>query len=122
MSASEYATALREIADWYEAHPDVPAPSPAPINLFFGDKDELVAVARAVGERLTKSGSGDWYWLRKEFPSGWALEFNVRREQVCTRRVVGTEPVPEQIIPAHTKEIVEWDCHSLLAQEAPERV
>jgi hypothetical protein len=35
---------------------------------------------------------------------------------VCTRRVVRTEEVPEQVIAAHTREIVTWDCEpSLLA-------
>lgn len=45
----------------------------------------------------------------------WALDFNWPRREVCTRRVVGTEDVPEQVTPAHTREIVEWDCHPLLA-------
>lgn len=43
--------------------------------------------------------------------------YKAKRELICTKKVVGTEEVPEKVIPARTKEIVEWECEptSLLA-------
>ena len=38
------------------------------------------------------------------------LNYFCKREAVCTKRVVGTKEVPEQVIPARTEEVVEWDC------------
>jgi len=47
----------------------------------------------------------------------YTIMYYVKREAVCTRRVVGTKEIPEQIVPARTEEVVEWDCEpvSLLA-------
>jgi hypothetical protein len=40
------------------------------------------------------------------------------RAAVCERKVVGTKEVPEYVSPAHTEEIVEWECRdSLLAPD-----
>ena len=48
---------------------------------------------------------------------GLKLRFVFTRQSVCTCRVVGTVEVPEVVIPAHTKELVEWDCQPILAED-----
>ena len=118
MTGPEYASMLREIADWYEAYPTLPAPSLSPFNAFVATKEALVAVARSGGGPFDKGRDTGYVWLRKVFLRGGVVEFNVPRTQVCTRRVVGLTSVPERIIPAHQEEIVEWDCEPLLGDEA----
>jgi len=46
------------------------------------------------------------------------LTYQVNREAVCTRKVVGYEDVPERVTPAYRKEIVEWDCDTSLIKLA----
>ena len=38
------------------------------------------------------------------------LGFSTSRGGICTSRVVGQKEIPEQIIPARTEDILEWDC------------
>jgi hypothetical protein len=64
---------------------------------------------------FAKSHDGTWLNLVKDF-GAFTLEVLYKSELVCERVVVGTENVPEKTVPAHTKEIVEWQCpESLLA-------
>ena len=113
MNGKEYAQMLRAHADWWEAHPTLPAPYWWPQNVFLDSKEELAAVARGL-EKAEKGSSGEWYYLRVTTPDGTQLDFNVSREKTCVRRVIGTEEVPEKVTPAYTREIVEWDCQPLL--------
>jgi len=46
------------------------------------------------------------------------LTYQVNREAVCTRRVVGYEDVPERVTPAYRRELVEWDCDTSLIKLA----
>ena len=65
-----------------------------------GDDDELMFVTRSFGGNVTAS-------------------YHTDREEVCTRRVVGTEtvevPDPDAPLVTVEREIVEWDCGPLLA-------
>ena len=65
-----------------------------------GDDDELMFVIRSFGGNVTAM-------------------YHTGREQVCTRRVVGTEtvevPDPDAPLVTVEREIVEWDCGPLLA-------
>lgn len=49
----------------------------------------------------------------------WQIEYSVKREAVCERKVVGKRTVEERVIPAHEEEEFEWVCNdkSLLADE-----
>lgn len=42
-----------------------------------------------------------------------SITYYVKREAVCVKKVVGTEEVPERVYPAHTKEVVEWECEDV---------
>lgn len=50
------------------------------------------------------------------------LTYYAKREAVCKKKVVGTEQVPEKVIPAHTKEIVEWDCEPVSLRAVGEKL
>ena len=115
MTAHEYADGLRQIADWYEEHPEIPVPHLDSVDIYtVRDRDDLRRVARALGHCEKGSASAEsLFVLKRQFGALW-LQFYWHREQVCTRRVVGVTEVAEQFIPAHTREIVEWDCESIL--------
>ena len=120
MTSKEFVDGLRQIADWYEQHPDFPLPHlcDAGMDIFrVNSADELAQAARTLGT-VEKFTIGDaLYGIRRTF-GALRLQIIVDRAVVCTRRVVGIEEVPETVTPAHTREIVEWDCHSLLKAEA----
>jgi hypothetical protein len=108
MAEQDFIRGLREFADFLEAHPEVPAPTYPDLSIFT-DRDGLRLAARAL-PRAEKVGLGDSFFvLRGEF-GNIEVQCMAPREQVCRRVVVGTEEVPEKVVPAHTKEVVEWEC------------
>ena len=115
MTAHEYADGLRQIADWYEAHPEIPVPHLDSVDVYtVHDRDDLQRVARALGSCEKGSASAEsLFVLKRRFGALW-LQFYWNRAQVCTQRVIGVKEVAEQVIPAHTYEIVEWDCDPIL--------
>lgn len=142
-----YTAGLRELADWLDAHPEVPLPylgaHPAadrfnptaaihvhPLLIGGGDpRDVLAAVARAMGNATkTVSASGSRMHVWRDF-AGISVTASADRADVCERVVVGVEeitveePDPDAVaalpkIP-HTKTVerVEWICSPLLATD-----
>ena len=109
----EYADGLRAIADWFEAHPDVPTPDYPRIDVSSAEtKEEALVIARALGS-CTKTYGDTTFTLAKDF-GGIHLSFNFWRSAVCERRVIGVLHVPASSTPAHDEEIVEWECSPLL--------
>lgn len=49
----------------------------------------------------------------------WEIEYSVKRDAVCERKVVGKKHIEERVLPAHDEEEVEWICNdkSLLAED-----
>lgn len=132
MTNDEYVASLREMADWYEAHPGMPIPE-AEFNCFNvrmdeeTDKDAAQRIVR-VAAPCKKSYDDTLFSIRKTFGS-LTLRYIFMRNEVCERVVIATEEVPERVIPAepervepaHVKEIVEWRCEPLLAENAKQR-
>ena len=116
----ELVAGLRELADFVEAH-GLEIPSEMRVqstyNFLYDDhngrtgreKARIIAKILARGGRAEKNFQGSYLELVRRF-GPIKVEFNVNREQVCVKRVVETVEVPEAIIPAYTKEVVEWDC------------
>lgn len=124
-TAAEYATGLRELADWIEAHPDIALPDNELMVYSLNTRAEAANCLRALMPCKKEYRDTNFYISREFGPI--TLKFMFYRNDICTKRVVGTKEVgtevipsrftPEQIIPAHTEEIYEWDCgESLLAQ------
>lgn len=91
------AESLRLLADWYEAHPDMPAP-----KVWVGGGlglEDARRIARALGA-FDKGGDDMFFELNKSFGS-LVLTVQFYRPHICTKRVV-------------QKEVVEWDCPALL--------
>lgn len=134
--------ALREAADLLDAHPELPQPCifayahsgkiEVTWQLMHDDdaKDDQRAVAqrivRAIGGSWKKEPWGDRFDLEREY-RGLKLQIYTHREQVCERIVTGTETVtipaveaqPEQVV---EREVVEWRCLPLLADDQTETV
>jgi hypothetical protein len=125
MADQNYVTFLRELADFYEAHPLVPE-----VSIYrwvsggqvWLDKTDGKEILRSIGS-FNKEFSDDKL-LAKKTIGGRVITFFVEREAVCTARVVGTKHVeetvvpssytPEQVIAAHDEDVVEWDCEPVL--------
>lgn len=125
--AQQFAAGLRELAEMYETYPGMPVPNPY-LFCYGASPRQLVEIARAQGAQETKKDySGETFTLIKQFTGRLQVRFSISREQVCRKVVKGTREVPETVepaktIPAHTEEIVEWECHPLLAPPEPERL
>lgn len=113
MTNQEYAHSLRLIADWYEAHPEFEAPYGDFSVCNLNGKDTAAALVRALGG-CEKEYSENMFFIKKSF-AGLKISFAFYRNDVCERVVVGEEDVPEKIIPAQKREIVEWRCAPILA-------
>ena len=105
---------LREMADFLEAHPQPDDYGDVSINFFCKTKEELAWRTAGAGER-TKHFAYDFAYMRKNFGPSCYIDWNVRREQVCEKVVVGTETVELPAVEARpaqtvTREKTEWRC------------
>jgi len=111
---------LREVADWYEQHPDTPLTHEEAFSLPLYGVHTPTEAGRLL--RLFAPCEKEWTasMLRivKRFPSGATIIAVFNRSEVCTRNVVGMRIIPARVIEEHEEEIVEWDCGPLLAAEA----
>lgn len=125
-----YIQGLRQLADALEAHPWVPLPTSGIMFGFHGDADargQVAAVARALPcswrKNVWDGQSGSAYIDLTGKIAGLPVHISAYRDDVCTRVVTGTEKreVEETVTPAVTRqvvrevEVVEWECHSVLA-------
>lgn len=107
----------RKVLDWLEAHPDVPLPRDLDQGnlsiLSLDSKEEALFLAREFGS-CEKAWNDESLRIIKYFGS-MKLSALFFREYICERTVIGTEEVPENVTPAHRREIVDWKCDPLLA-------
>ena len=128
---AEFVQGLKELAEFYESHPEVDLPERKLSIYYFAysaqDKilarDKMIATARAMGH-ASKDYAGDYFFLRKEFSGGVELAACISRETVCEPVVVGyvDEPekvIPEQVVPARRVPKIEWACGKSLLAAAP---
>ena len=130
--AWQLADDLRKFADFIEVHshelPDVSIDLRSYVWDWAlaedGDVPKTIALAMRAGmkraDKVTKEYTDGYFRLFLHFGS---LEYKVicNREDVCTRRVTGTEMVTQKIAPEGKwteetveQDIVEWDCNPLL--------
>lgn len=106
----------RSLLTWIESHPDVPLPQELEWSgltiVTLDTKDEAVALIKALGS-CEKVWNDDMFSIMKTF-GALKLKAIFWRQQICERVVVGSEEVPEKVIPASVRELVEWRCEPLL--------
>lgn len=115
---------LRALADFYDANPLCPEPE---ISIYL-HADKAKEVLRNLGS--FEKDYDDSYMYARVKVGDRTLKLSTQRDAVCTRKVVGTREVPEEVIPstytpeevipAHTAEIIEWECDPILAREMSE--
>lgn len=112
MTHAQYAESLRMIADWFEAHPEVPLPYRAHdfgYQHLSTTQESMARIARAMGACKKEYTDSGLFHLKRDFGAVTVDAFCSRTE-VCKRKVVGSKHMPEQVIPAHDQDIVEWEC------------
>lgn len=128
-----YIKGLRALADALEANPDLILPwegSKTDLSVFTETVDQLTHYRRLLGKvDKTVRDAGVYGFQITGALEGLSLRVYGDREQVCTRRVIGTRevtktvPDPDALAAVPTVEVietveeVEWDCHPLLAAE-----
>lgn len=119
---------LRALADHLEATPGLRVNPMATVSVLLSYKDEEVSeTVRLMGGERSKRPMADegFMLIARDFGGNVVLKLIADREQVCTKRVVGTEtvevpdPTALALVPTITqeREIVEWDCDPVLAPE-----
>lgn len=121
-----YTDGLRKIADLIDEHPELPLPfygaDGNSLSWFVYDTAHLALLLDAMEGQRHKD-YGTYFADVKGHVAGVLVEAHIPREQVCERRVVGTEtvelPDPEALaaVPkiAVERDVVEWTCHPILA-------
>ena len=134
VKSSELADDLHSLADLFDLHGD---DLPDGINISIlsylwswcidGPVPEILATTmRAglkVGAEVSKVYDDDRFRLNIKMPNGRIIyQVSAERDKVCTKRVTGTEIVEKDVPPEGEwtkklveQEVVEWDCHPLLA-------
>lgn len=116
----EFCDGLRAVADWLEAHPDLALPQSDVSCYALDTKEEAAHTLKNLAPCEKIYTEGLFYISRRFGPVILRYAFN--RDSVCTLKVVGKREVPEtviearpeQIIPAHTVDITEWECAPIL--------
>lgn len=116
MTTKEYVYGLRQLADWYERHPNVKIPHNPPTVYSYNSKEEALFLAGILG-RSEKKFEYSGFYLIKKFGE-LELRFCFNREVICERVVTGTRIVPAVSYPEHPEDIIEWKCHPLLEEDA----
>lgn len=112
----ETAAQLRQVADFIEEHADALEGHYIPhyaLNIFPGDAQKALALARAIGGKWDKKEAGDWLYLRRAI-GRHTIEINMNRNLVCERVQVGTKtvevPDPEAALVTVEEPVYEWHC------------
>ena len=128
MEIKNCASFLRTLADFYELHPDTPAPSiwgwSNDVSIYL-PAEKSKEYLRRIGA-FEKEYVGETFRAKKILNDGEVvLLFNTDRTAVCRKVVKGTRVVPETYVPGteghiepeHEEEIVEWECDEPILAE-----
>lgn len=125
---------LQALAAWRTAHPEIVVfaggvgaqylVSSARTNLPPADIVRAIADGAPIGTVKKEPGVGPdierCMFVERSFGGGVRVTYVAKREEVCTRRVVGTEtvqvPDPDAPLVTVERELVEWDCEPILAE------
>jgi hypothetical protein len=105
----EFVQGLRDLADFYEAYPDLEIPRWTNLYTFYDTIEDAPGVAASMAP-CDKNYTESFFQLSKKFGKHLTLLASWDRDVVCKKIQVGVKEIPEQIIPAHTEPVYEWDC------------
>jgi hypothetical protein len=102
---TQFAAALRALADIYDAHPVMEVPArPLGIWLFGAKREAFAATVKALGScRKIEPKPNDYFFTVEKVLEGVPIQFSTERSSVCRKvRVV--------------KEVDDWDCSDPLLE------
>lgn len=116
---ASWIASLRDVADFYEQHPDFPIDHGglrflAYVGTYNTDQPARFAeLASMLGGQRAKDADDQWFRVIRKF-GPFEIEVYAERDAVCTKVVVGSETVevPDPAAPKITveREVVEWTC------------
>ena len=111
---------LRQMADFLEAHDDLPIPHYEQyLNVWVYKKEEMAELVKGKG-KWEKKAENTYMLFRKQF-GPFCYDISIQRDKVCERVVVGTEVVPARPYqPERIVDKVEWKCAPILDYEVDE--
>jgi len=114
-----FVSALRDLADFYDARPTLPIPCTSRLDVFALQPEDTHRIAKLLGKSRKEVIGDSLFVLKRQFGQ-FSLEFNWTRETVCERIVVGTEQVEvpvmvQQGTKTETRDKVEWRCPKITA-------
>lgn len=107
MTNSEFATALRALADLYEDAPDMARPEHLDFYLSTVKREDFARAVRAFGacKKLPPAYAGDMFFTTEHNVAGFPVRLHTYRSNVCRKvRVM--------------KEVEDWDCTDPLLEAA----
>lgn len=121
MTNQEYAAGLRQLAAWYDEHPDAEQPYEADeLDFNLASRSRIAQVIRDFGGKWTKQAGGGLMYFFGSF-GPFRLKIYTDQRTVCVARQTGTRWIPEQ--PAQPGRMVpefEWDCAPVLEEAGVE--
>ena len=120
----EYCAGLEALAQYLRTNPEVVLPDTKEFLNCLYDKTSFVQAVKSLGHCEKEYTN----WTVKVFKQFGPLKYGVytSRETVCEKKVVGKKIVPfreaylVQAEPEHEEDIVEWECHPILASDSTE--
>lgn len=68
--------------------------------------------AKGTGVKIEKIWSDTYFSVILTHEEGhWRIDYSVKREAVCERKVIEKKVVPAHEVPEHIEEVVEWVCN-----------
>ena len=111
---------IREI--WNESSPSIWSRDDGSLQIthYIYEKEDpkakIIALTKILGN-CKKDYSGSGFYLNHDISPDIHLTIACDRNEVCTRKVIGTKIEPAYTVPERTVEEVEWECHSLLGEK-----
>lgn len=99
MKTREYATGLRNLADFLDSRPEFNLPSKPKAFGYYFDKDEFVSAVKALGAGLKEVDGTDFVFNA----NNGVVKVSIRRDKICRK-------VQEAV----------WDCEPLFTPEEVE--
>jgi hypothetical protein len=118
-----FVKSLRELADYFEARPDMPAPYTSELVYYPDKNEEAVSQFARWFAPCKKEGDDTFFRVRREFG---ALQLSAAwyRNEVCTPVVVGQVEVEEDVVVSKVtekrkvlKDKIEWRCPAVLKEK-----
>ena len=120
MTNAEYAAGLRQLAEWYESHPNAAQPYESnQLHFNVYHRDTVAQVIQDFGGRWEKRASSGLMYFRSTFGQ-FTLVMYTNHQTVCTARKVGTRTISARPAePEYEVDVLAWDCQPIMGVTDP---